>query len=130
MNELPTAAAVVFAILTAGVIAFQIALALGAPWGAYAMGGRFPGRFPPAMRIAALVQAVLLSVAVLIVLSDAGLIQPSVAGPFPWLIWLVVAFSAISLVLNAITPSASERRIWLPVAVVLVLCSLIVALQH
>jgi hypothetical protein len=130
MNELPTAAAVVFAILTAGVIAFQIALALGAPWGAYAMGGRFPGRFPPAMRIAALVQAVLLSVAVLIVLSDAGLIQPSVAGPFPWLIWLVVAFSAISLVLNAITPSASERRIWLPVAVVMVLCSLIVALQH
>jgi hypothetical protein len=119
---------VLFAVVTAGVIAFQIGLALGAPWGAYAMGGRFPGRFPPAMRIGALVQAALLTLAVLIVLSDAGLIQPSVAGPFPWLIWLVVGFSAISLVLNAVTPSAGERRIWLPVAVVMLLCSLSVAL--
>lgn len=119
---------VLFAVATAGVIAFQIALALGAPWGAYAMGGRFPGRFPPAMRIAALVQAALLTLAVLIVLSDAGLIEPSVARPFPWLIWLVVGFSAISLVLNTITPSARERRIWAPLALVMFLCSLSVAL--
>lgn len=123
-----TLAAVLFAVVTAGAIAFQIALALGAPWGTYAMGGRFPGRYPPAMRIAAVAQAALLSLALLIVLSDAGLVLPSVSQALPWLIWLVVAFSAVSVVLNALTPSAGERRIWVPVAVVMLVSSLSVAL--
>jgi hypothetical protein len=38
--DLTTWAAAAFAIVVSGVIAFQIALALGAPWGSYAMGGR------------------------------------------------------------------------------------------
>ena len=49
--------AVVFALVTGLVVAFQVALALGAPWGAYAMGGAFPGRMPPPLRVAALIQA-------------------------------------------------------------------------
>ena len=44
-------AGIVYAAATAVVAAFQIALALGAPWGAYAMGGAFPGQFPPTMRV-------------------------------------------------------------------------------
>ena len=124
-----TVAALVFAGLTAGVVAFQVALALGAPWGAYAMGGRSPGRFAPAMRVAAVGQAVLLTVIAVVVLSDANLVLPSVAGAFPWLIWLVVAFSAVSVVLNTLTPSARERRIWAPVTLVMLVCSLIVALS-
>lgn len=124
-----TAAAFVFAALTTGVVAFQIALALGAPWGAYAMGGSFPGRFPPRMRLAAVGQAVLLTAIAIVVLSDAQLVLPSVAQAFPWLIWLVVAFSAVSVVLNTLTPSARERRIWAPVTLVMLVCSLIVALS-
>lgn len=123
-----TAAALLFTVVTAGVVVFQCALALGAPWGAYAMGGRFPGRYPPAMRIAALVQAVVLGLVALVVLSAAGLVLPSLAQSLPWLIWLAVAFSAVSLVLNAITPSAGERKIWVPVAVVMLASSLVVAL--
>ena len=34
-------------------------------------------------------------------------------------VWVVVAFSAMSLVLNSITPSAGERAIWAPVALLL-----------
>ena len=124
------AAAVVFAVAVAGIIAFQIALALGAPWGAYAMGGQFQGRYPPAMRVAAVGQALLLALAGLIVLSSAGLVAPSVAEAFPWLIWLVVAFSGVSVVLNAITPSAGERRIWVPVAIVMLVSSLTVAISR
>ena len=52
-------AAIIYAIVTLGVVAFQIALAAGAPWGAYAMGGASPGQFPPALRISAIIQAVL-----------------------------------------------------------------------
>jgi hypothetical protein len=122
-------AAVVFTLVTAGVVAFQLALALGAPWGDYAMGGTFPGKYPPLMRVAAAVQAGLLILLALIVLSRAGLVLLSQwIERSTWLIWLVVAFSAVALVLNLVTSSSRERRIWAPVAAVLLVCSLTVAL--
>lgn len=126
--EVTAWAATAFAIVVAGVIAFQIALALGAPWGSYAMGGAFPGRFPPRMRIAAAVQAALLAVIVAIVLARAGLALPGWSEASRWLIWAVVAVALFALVLNAISPSAGERRIWVPVALVMLASSLLVAL--
>src|SRR5687768_7880124 len=65
-------AAIIYAIVSLGVIAFQIALAAGAPWGAYAMGGAFPGQFPPELRVAAIVQAVLLAGLAAVMLARAG----------------------------------------------------------
>ena len=121
-------AALLYAIISVAVIAFQIALAAGAPWGAFAMGGAFPGQFPPALRIAALVQAVLLLAFVAVVFARAGVILPSWSRASRWLIWFVVAFAALSLVLNLITPSAGERAIWAPVAFLLLISSGIVAL--
>ncbi len=121
-------AAIAYASATAIVMAFQVALALGARWGAYAMGGRFPGRFPPAMRVAALVQAVVLGVLALVVLSFADLVLPSLARDFPWLIWVAVALSATSVAMNAISRSPGERRIWVPVGLVMLASSLTVAL--
>ncbi|MEJ7802299.1 MAG: hypothetical protein WKH68_02860 [Candidatus Limnocylindria bacterium] len=126
--NITAAAAIAFAIAAAGVIRFQMALALGVPWGSYAMGGAFPGKFPPRMRVAALVQAVLLAGTVAIVLSRAGLVLPAWSGVVGWLIWGVVALAVIAAILNAITPSAGERRIWVPVALVMLVSSLVVAL--
>jgi hypothetical protein len=123
-----TLAGIVFACAAVGVIGFQLALSLGAPWGAYAMGGASPGRFPPALRVAALLQAVVIGVLALAVLSAAGIALPGLAASLPWLVWVAVAVSAIAVVLNAITRSAGERRIWLPVTIVMLISSLIVAL--
>ncbi len=120
-------AAFIYAIVSTGVVAFQIALAVGAPLGAYAMGGAFPGQFPPALRIAALVQAALLVGMVFVVLARAGLILPGWSRVSRWLVWFVVAFAALSLFLNLITPSASERAIWAPTALLLLLSSAVVA---
>ena len=120
--------AVLYAAVTALVVGFQLALAIGAPWGAYAMGGAFPGRMPPAMRIAAVVQAIVLAGLAVIVLADAGLMSVSMVIDWPWLIWVPVAVAALAVVLNASTRSRGERRIWLPVAVVLLVCSLGVAI--
>ena len=120
---------IVFAVVAGGVVAFQFALALGAPWGAYAMGGSFPGRFPPPLRVAAAVQGVVIALLAVVVLADAGVVLPEIAATFPWLIWVPVAVSALAVVLNAISRSAGERRIWVPVAVVLLVSSLIVALN-
>ena len=127
--DLATVAALVFAAVAGGVVAFQLGLAMGAPWGAYAMGGAFPGRFPPPLRVAAAVQAVVIGLLAAIVLSGAGLVLPDLALTFPWLVWVPVVVSALAVVLNAISRSAGERRIWVPVALVLLLSSLIVAID-
>lgn len=116
----------VFGIAALFAIGFQVALAAGAPWGEYAMGGRYPGRFPLRLRVAAVMQAAVLAVLGAIVLTSAGLVASPLAAP--WLIWLVVAFSAASLFVNAISRSPGERRIWVPVAIVMLGSSLIVAL--
>ena len=89
------------------------------------MGGAFPGRFPLPLRIAALVQAALIAAMAVVVLSRAGLIFPRWPGR-RW-VWTVVAFAAVSLGLNLITPSAPERAIWAPVALLLLASSALVA---
>jgi hypothetical protein len=122
-------AALVYGVVSVGVIAFQLALAAGAPWGAYAMGGAFPGQFPPELRVAAIVQAVILALLALVVLARAGIALPQWSRASRWLIWVAVAFSTISLVLNIITPSADERAIWAPVALVMLICSVLVAVS-
>jgi hypothetical protein len=122
------ALALVFALVTGMVVAFQVALALGAPWGSYAMGGAFPGRMPPPLRVAAMIQGILLAVLAIVVLADAGLLVVPILDEWPWLIWVPVAVSGVAVVLNGSTRSRGERRIWLPVALVLLLSSLGVAL--
>lgn len=122
-------AASAYTIVSAGVVFFQLALAAGAPWGAYAMGGAYPGQFPPALRVAALIQALLLVGMAAVVMARAGLVLASWSRVSRWLIWLVVAFATVSLVLNLITPSAGERAIWAPVALLLLISSAVVAIQ-
>ena len=126
--DLATAAALTFGGVILVVIGFQAALALGAPRGSYAMGGAFPGRFPPRMRAAAAVQAVLLALVAAIVLAGAEVLGLTLDPSLGWLIWLPVGVSAVAVVLNLITPSAGERRIWVPVGLVLLATSLVVAL--
>jgi len=121
-------AALTFAVVALGVVVFQIALALGAPRGGFAMGGAFPGRFPPPLRVAAFVQAVVVAALAIIVLSAAGVVAPDLTVRLPWLAWVPVAFSALALVLNAISRSAGERRLWVPVTLVMLISSLVVAL--
>ena len=122
-------AALVYSTLSVGVVAFQIALAAGAPWGAYAMGGAFPGTLPLALRVAALAQAVLIAAMALIVLSLAGLVLERWSRRARWLVWFVVAFAAVSFALNLLTPSAGERAIWAPVAALLLASSTVVAME-
>ena len=127
--QLSRVAAIIYALVSLIVVAFQIALAAGAPWGAYAMGGAFPGQFPPALRVAAIVQAALLVGMAAVVMSRAGLALPRWSRASRWLVWVVVAFTAVSLILNLITPSAGERALWAPTALILLISSATVALS-
>ena len=105
-----------------GVVAlFQIALAAGAPWGELAMGGRYPGRFPAPMRIAALAQTGVYAAMAVVLLIRAGVIWPERAADMQVAAYVVTGVMALALVLNLITPSRWERRIWAPVALLMLL---------
>ena len=120
-------AALFFAVVTAAAVLFQLALAAGAPLGELAMGGAYPGQFPPALRVAAVVQGAILAALAAVVLARARVAFPRWERASRWAIWIVVAFSAVSAVLNTITPSARERMIWAPVGVTMFVSSLVVA---
>ena len=111
------------------VMTFQVALTLGAPWGAYAMGGAFPDKYPIPMRVLAAVQAVMLVVIALAVLSVAGVVAAPWGTTPAWVAWGVAALLAVGLVLNLITPSAGERRIWAPVVTVMLACCIVVGVS-
>jgi hypothetical protein len=122
-----TTAVKVFGGLTMLVVAFQIALAAGAPWGNLTMGGAYSGRLPPGMRVAAVVQALVLVVFALIIATRAGLIFARWRGASRKLAWVVVAYGIAGVVLNAITRSQWERALWLPVTLGLLYCAIVVA---
>jgi hypothetical protein len=123
-------AALVYVAVSAAVVGFQFALAAGAPWGEYAVGGASPGQFSPALRIGAVLQAALLSGMAVVVVARAGLALAGWAGAARRLIWVVLAVLAVTFVLNLITPSGKERAIWAPTGFVLLGCCAVVAFQR
>lgn len=122
------AAAAAYALFAAYVILFQLALAAGAPWGDQAMGGRWPGVLPSRVRVAEVIQSAVIAALALIVLSRAGLVLPDLAGGAnAWLAWVPVAFAVMSLLANLASRSLAERRRWVPVAIIMLLTSWVVA---
>ena len=101
----------VFCLILLGAIGFQFALIFGAPWGRLTQGGQIDGALPRAGRIAAAVSVIILGAIALAVLSTEGY-WPH----WPrWTIWPATGMIGITTVLNWITPSVAERRLWAPV---------------
>ncbi len=92
------------------------------------MGGKYPGKYPPKMRIVAVVNMLLLSFIAAIVLSEANLMFPQLKTISGVGIWVIVVFFIIGTIMNTITPSKIER-IWAPIALIQLITSLIVAIS-
>ncbi len=126
-----TIAAFIGVALLAVLIGFQLALALGAPWGAAAWGGRNPGVLPTGLRVASGIVAIVVYPVMALVMLAAGSVidgdwlsvDPSVA------MWILTGFFIIGTVVNAISRSPVER-IWAPVSLVLAICSAVIALAR
>ena len=114
----------VFSVLAAGVVTFQLALVAGAPWGALTQGGRYLGALPPSARAIAALSALLLLAFVGTVRAHASATR---APRFPRAVWVVVAYCALGVLANAVTPNAWERALWLPVVILMFASSLHVA---
>jgi hypothetical protein len=124
--------AVVAAALFAGIALFQIAVALGAPWGAHVYGGRAvtdDGTLPGKWRVASGAAAVVLLLFGWVMLARGGVVETSVDDTLiTVLAWMVVAYMAINAAVNFASKDPLERWLFGSVTVALViLCSIVAA---
>jgi len=122
-------ALILFIIFTLIVSLFQLALALGAPWVKIAMAGKYPGKFPNKMRMAAVFQMFILLFFIWIALVKSEKLNLEWKGFADKMIWVVVSFSVLAFVLNIITPSKWERIIWTPVCLIMLISSILIAIN-
>lgn len=124
-----TVAAVVAVALLGVIVVFQIALALGAPLGYAAWGGRYPGVLPMRLRISSGVAALVIYPLIIVaVLASAGLIQADwLPADRTVLMWGLAAFLALGALANFVSRSPRER-LWGPVALAIAICCAVIAL--
>jgi hypothetical protein len=119
------AAAAVGFVLLAG---FQLTLALGAPLGRAAWGGAHD-RLPAGLRIASAFAAVFWVVAALAVLARAGYAWSPIPRVFAiWATWILFGLLVLGALMNLASQSRWERFLMSPIAALLSLLCLLVAL--
>jgi hypothetical protein len=109
--------AILYALIIALVVLFQICLIFGAPWGQITQGGRYEGTLPVTGRVVALLTVPILIYIGGSITSAAGLV-PYWAG---WTANAAIAMQALSTTLNWITPSQKERLVWGPITSIMLL---------
>jgi hypothetical protein len=122
-------ATIVAVVLLGVIVVFQVALALGAPLGYAAWGGRNPGVLPMPLRIASGVAALVIYPLIIVaVLASAGLIGSDwlpIDGTI--LMWGLAGFLALGALANFASRSPRERP-WGPVALAIAICCAIIAM--
>jgi len=109
---------------------FQIALASGAPWGAYAYGGARVGKLPVGFRINSVVAAVVMLAISGHYLAQLGVLTPLLDSAGNSVVnWVLVAFTGLSAIANNITRSKKERAVWAIPTILMFIAALSVALN-
>lgn len=123
-----TVAAILFTVLTALLIIFQIALSFGAPIGFLAWGGQHK-ILPAKMRVASLLSIVIYTLMAIVILSKAGVIAIfSESQTLTVTTWIIAGYLTFGILLNAISRSKPERYTMTPVALLMAVAAFIVAL--
>lgn len=111
-----------------GLAVFQFALVCGVPLGHFAWGGA-DRVLPRSKRIGSVVSIVLYAVFAWVFLMRAGLVPlvlPEIVVDVA--AWVIVAYLALGIPLNAISRSKPERYTMTPIVIVLVVLGVVVAL--
>ena len=119
----------VIAVVLLGVLGvFQLALAVGAPWGRAAWGGQNEGVLPGRLRVSSGVAGVAIyPLMVLYVLISSELIEGDwLPGTGSVAMWILVAFFALGALANFTSRSRIERA-WGPVSMGIAICCVIIA---
>jgi hypothetical protein len=107
---------------------FQLLLAGGAPLGRYAWGGQNEV-LPVRLRIGSAVAIVLYGVFVLLMLQAAGAVAVLPGGAAGVALWVLTAYFALGIVMNAASRSRPERLVMTPVSLALAAVCLVLALN-
>ncbi|WP_374978011.1 hypothetical protein ACEYYH_09985 [Microbacterium trichothecenolyticum] len=127
MTLAPVAATVACLVLGALAV-LQICVAAGAPWGRFVWGGAHRV-LPRRLRIASAASVLLYAGFAALLLSRAGILPGGDSLLIRILTWLLVAYFAFGIVMNAISRSRAERLTMTPVCVVLGAATLVIALS-
>jgi hypothetical protein len=119
-----------FLVATTLIVAlFQIALALGAPWGAYAYGGARTGKLPVGFRINSVVAAVVMVAVSGHYLAQLGVFEPVLDPAGNSVVnWALVGFTGLAALANNATRSKLERAVWGVPTILMFMAALFVAL--
>ncbi|HKP06792.1 MAG TPA: hypothetical protein VJU58_06025 [Microbacterium sp.] len=125
----PAVLAAVIACLVLGALAvLQICVAAGAPWGRLVWGGAHRV-LPRRLRIASAASVLLYAGFAAVLLSRAGLLPGGDSLLLRILTWVLFAYFAVGIVMNAVSRSRVERLTMTPVCVVLAAATLVIALS-
>jgi hypothetical protein len=104
-----------------GSAAFQLALVVGAPWGAFTQGGETEGALGTSGRVVAAVSCAILLVMAAAMLARVreGPLSNAPGGFVTALAWFTTVYSALAIVLNLVTQSSSERTVFAPISILL-----------
>jgi hypothetical protein len=121
-------AAVIAVVLLAVAVLFQLALALGAPFGRAAFGGQNPGTLPVRLRIVSgLAGVVFYPLTIMLVLAASSLVEDLwIPGDGRIVMWVLVAFFSLGALMNVVSRSKLER-LWAPWSAGIAVCCGIVA---
>jgi hypothetical protein len=108
---------------------FQLALVLGAPMGEYAYGGQMPGRLPIAYRVSSAFSFLLMLAIAGHYLAQLGWV-PKLLGEDlnQWVNWGLIGFASLAAIMNNITRSVKEKRLWGSTTIAMLIATIIVAL--
>lgn len=107
---------------------FQAALIAGAPLGRLAWGGQHDV-LPPGLKVGSTVSIVLYVLFGYVALAATGLVPLVVGGALiATAAWVLVAYFALGILMNAVSRSKQERLVMTPVAIVLAGLFLVIAL--
>ena len=109
---------------------FQVALALGAPWGEYAYGGARVGKLPIGFRINSVVTAGVMAAISGHYLAQLGVFAPLLDPAGNNVVnWVLVGFTGLAAIANNITRSKKERAVWAIPTILMFIAALLVALN-
>ena len=106
----------------------QLSLALGAPMGQFAWGGKYKV-LPRNLRIGSILSLIIYLGIAICLLSKSGIYQIIQQGTLlNILVWVIFVFLVLGIFMNAISRSKRERYTMTPIVILLASCALTVAL--
>ena len=116
-------------IATISVALFQLAIVLGAPVGDYAYGGQMTGVLPVRYRVASVFSMLLMLAITGHYLAQLGFFEPVLPPDLNAISnWGFVAFFVVAAIMNNITKSQQEKRVFGSTTIAMVLAAVMVAI--